>query len=100
MATAKLLKDQRFFAIKADYFMWSEERGEYTEPCYWCLEGERQIIIMRESVNDPDLRVFTSKTAVNKYIKAHTTGVNICMENVRPVEIRYSFSERKWKEVE
>ena len=100
MATGKLLRDQKFFAIKCDYFMWSKERGEHTAPYYWCLEGEHQIIVMRKDVNDPDLRVFTSKTAVNKYIKAHTTGVNICMENVRPVEIYYDFNEGKWKEVE
>lgn len=99
MATAKLLKDQRFFAIKCDYFMWSEERGEYTEPVYWALD-DNEIIVMEDDVNCGRLRVFTSLTAVKKYIRSHNTGVNICMENVRPVEIRYSFSERKWKEVE
>ena len=95
----KLLKDQRFFAIKCDYFMWTEERGEHMVPHYWSLSEERQIIVVTNDVNDPDLRVFTSKTAVNKYIKTHTTGVNICIENVRPVEICYDFDEREWKEV-
>ena len=95
---SKLLKDQRFFAIKCDYFMFSEERGEYTEPVYWCLD-DNEVIVMEDDVNSGRLRVFGSRTAVGKYIKAHTTGVNICMENVRPVEIYYNFSERKWKEV-
>lgn len=99
MTAPKLLKDQRFFAIKCDYFMWSEERGEYTEPVYWTLD-DNEIIIMEDDVNNGRLRVFTSLTAVKKYIRSHNAGVNICMENVRPVEIRYSFSERKWKEVE
>lgn len=95
---AKLLKEQRFFAIKCDYFMYSEKRGEYTEPVYWCLD-DNDVIVMEDDVNSGRLRVFGSRTAVSKYIKTHTAGVNICMENVRPVEIYYNFSERKWKEV-
>lgn len=98
MATAKLLKDQRFFAIKCDYFMWSEERGEYTEPMYWTLD-DNEIIVMEDDVNCGRLRVFTSRTAVSKYIKTHTTGFDVCMNNVRPVEIYYNFSNKKWEEV-
>lgn len=98
--TMKLLSNVFLYAIKCDYFMWSEEKGEYTEPVYWAIDTSTKanIIIMRENVNDPQLRVFDSLTAAKTYIKDHTTGFDICMENVRPVKINYNFDRKEWEE--
>ena len=99
--TMKLLKDVSLYAIKCDYFMWSEEKGEYTEPVYYAIDTSNKlnIIIMVEDVNSANLRVFDSLTAAKNYIKTHTTGVDVCLENVRPVKIMYDFETLKWKEV-
>ena len=98
--TMKLLKDITAYAIKCDYYMWSEEKGEYTEPVYWAIDTSTKayIIIMTETVNDPQLRIFDSLTAVKTYIKNHQTGNDICMENVRPVKIKYDFEKKEWME--
>ena len=36
----KLLRDVELFCIKVDYLMWSEEKGEYTEPVYLSIDTE------------------------------------------------------------
>lgn len=105
-----LLVDTKLYAIQCDYYMCrkigEDENGEdvyedYTERVYWAIDTSTKanIIIMVETVNSPNLRVFNSLNAVKNYIKTHTTGNGICMENVKPCEIKYNFEKKEWEVV-
>lgn len=96
----KLLKDIEVsaYCIKVDYFMWSEEKGEYTEPLYLTIDTKRcNIFIFREDLNNPELRVFTSKTEAQSYLKEKIANA-ISYKNEKVVKIRYNFEEKKWEE--
>ena len=94
----KLLKDVTQYCIKVDYYHWSDEKGEYTLPLYWCIDDSpARIIIFREKIDDR-LRVFDTEEEAKEYLKSHTTGFNVCYENPRVVKIKYNFNENKWEE--
>lgn len=102
----ELLRDVVKYCIKVDYFMCSEERGEYEEPVYLSIDTKTKrkdgtsanLIIFREHITDC-LRTFDSEAAAQEYIATHTTGYNICYTNPRVVAIKYDFDAREWKEV-
>ena len=81
----KLLRDVELFCIKVDYLMWSEEKGEYTEPCYLSIDTETKkkdgtpvnLIIFEEKIT-PHLRVFDSEIVAKRYIDSHITNPCYC----------------------
>lgn len=94
----KLLRDIEAYCIKVDYFMWSEEKGEYTEPVYLTIDTKKcNIFVFEEDMNNPELRIFTSKTEAQRYLKAKISG-GLCYKNEKVVKIRYNFEEKKWEE--
>lgn len=102
----KLLGDIKMYCIKVDYFMWSEEKGEYTEPVYLSIDTETckkdgtcaNLICFKEDIK-PNLRVFDTVKEAEGYIAAHSTGINISYENPEVVAIKYDFDAQKWVEV-
>lgn len=98
----KLLRDIEFWAIKADYFMWSEERDEeYLEPrfCMVDIRDERQLLIFREDPNDERLRIFKTHEAAMDYIASHGLDNSCSMENARPVKVKFNFDTNRWEEM-
>ena len=76
------------YAIMVDYNMWSEEKGEYTEPNLLGLEGERKIFIFEPDVTGCT-KLFNTMSEANKYLKAHKTLTNsCCFENARVVIVK------------
>ena len=96
----KLLGDIKMYCIKVDYFMWSEEKGEHTEPVYLSIDKEVvSIIIFRKEI-EAGLRVFDTVAEAEAYIESHNIGLGICCENPEVVAIKYDFDAREWKEIE
>ena len=95
----KLLKHIKFYAIKADYFMYdSETDAEYIAPVYYAIDDsdERHIINMTDTVNDMNLRIFGTYEEAQEYSNRHQYPQ--CMENQRVVEICYDFMDKEWRE--
>ena len=94
----KLLGDIKMYCIKVDYFMWSEEKGKYTEPVYLSIDTEVvSIIIFREDI-EADLRVFDTVAEAEAYIDSHDLRLSVCCENPEVVAIKYDFDAQKWVE--
>lgn len=100
----KKLQDIVAYCIKVDYYMWSEEKGDYTEPLYLSLVNyERNgakyenVIVFRENIT-PDLRVFSTFDDAEYYISQRCVN-SCCYENARTVKIKYDFDMNEWKEV-
>ena len=88
------------YCIKVDYFMWSEEKGEYTEPLYWCLDDSKhQIVIFEEDINFHGLRVFDNLKSIQTYMKKHDVWNALNYENPQIVKIAYNYGKQKWEEV-
>ena len=88
------------YCIKADYFMWSEENGEYKEPLYWCLDQSKyQLIVFEEKLN-PRVRVFDTFKKAKNYFNKHNVSDCFCYDNPRIVAIAYNFNEKRWEEVQ
>jgi hypothetical protein len=100
----KLLRDVELFCIKVDYFMWSEEKGDYTEPAYLSIDTETKkkdgtcanIIIFEEKIT-PHLRVFDKAGDAVTYIVSHINNHCYC-ENPRVVKIKYNAETNEWEE--
>lgn len=100
-----LLKDTKLFAIKVDYYMWSEEKGEYLEPHYLSIDTETKrkdgtsanLIVFREQITS-ELRVFLTKTEVTKY-KREKCKDAISFTNARIIEVMYNFETGNWEEI-
>ena len=101
----KLLKNVELYCIKTDYLMWSEEKGEYTEPVYLSIDTETKkkdgtcanLIIFEEKIT-PHLRVFDSEIVAKRYIDSHITNPCYC-ENPRVVKVKYNFESKEWEEI-
>ena len=95
----KLLGDIKMYCIKVGYFMWSEKKGEHTEPVYLSIDVDYgNLICFHEDIR-ADLRVFDTVAEAEAYIEAHNTGINVCYANPEVVAIKYDFDARKWKEI-
>ena len=82
------------YGIKADYYCWSEEKGEYTTPCFLYTDRSKlKILVFDESIDrdDIDLRVFDSEKEAKEYMKKHgwLDKPQCCFENPRIVELGY-----------
>ena len=101
----KLLKDVELYAIKVDYFMYSEEKGEYTEPVYLSIDTKTKakdgtsmnLIIFKEDIT-PFLRVFDMESEAKEYMESRLSNPCYC-ENMRVIKITYDFEKGKWVEV-
>jgi hypothetical protein len=101
----KLLKDVNLYGIKVDYFMWSEEKGEYIQPSYLAIDTETKrkdgtcanIIIFKDDINVPNLRVFDTEKEAQEYMKSRINNPCYC-ENQRVIKIKYDFENGKWEE--
>ena len=101
----KLLNNVEFYCIKVDYYMWSEKKGEYTEPVYLSIDyvSKRKDqtpanwIIFEEEIG-PGLRIFDSKVEAISYMDERIKNPSYC-ENQRVVKIIFDFENGKWKEV-
>lgn len=101
----KLLKDVTLYAIKVDYFMWSEEKGEYTQPSYLAIDTKTKrkdgtcanIIIFEDYINVPNLRVFDTEKEAQDYMKTRINNPCYC-KNQRVIKIKYNCENRKWEE--
>ena len=101
----KLLKDVELYCIKVDYFMWSEEKGDYTEPCYLSIDTEikkkdgnpANLIIFKEDIT-PYLRVFDTEKEAKEYIQSRISNPCYC-ENPRVVKVKYNFESKEWEEI-
>lgn len=99
----KLLGDVKY-CIKVDYFMWSEEKGEYKEPVYLTIDTETKrkdgtnanIIIFKEDIT-PNLRVFDTHKEAVEYMLSRISNPCYC-DNQRVVKIKYDFENEKWEE--
>ena len=102
----KLLRDVILYCIKVDYFMWSEEKGEYTQPCYLAIDTETKrkdgtcanIIIFEDDINIQNIRVFDTEIEAQDYIESRINNPCYC-ENQRVIKIKYNFENGKWEEV-
>ena len=100
----KLLNDIILYAIKVDYFMYSETKGDYTEPRYFAIDTETtnkdgecmNLIIMKKNVDDPCIRVFDTEREAKRYIREHKS---YSYEKPRVIKIIYDFKNKKWKEI-
>lgn len=88
------------YCIKVDYFMWSEEKGEYKEPLYWCLDQSKyQLIVFEEKLN-PRVRVFDTFKKAENYFNKHNASDSCCYDNPRIVAIAYNSNKKRWEEVQ
>lgn len=74
------------YAIMVNYHMWNEEKGEYDEPMYLGLEGEKRIFIFEPYVTERT-KIFTTLKEALKYISKYNLKESICFEKTRPVII-------------
>ena len=96
----KLLGDIKMYCIKVDYFMWAEEKGQYTEPVYLSIDvAYGKMICFHEDIR-ADLRVFDTVAEAEAYIDSHDLRLSVCCENPEVVAIKYDFDAQKWKEIE
>lgn len=101
----KLLRDEYVFAIKVDYYMWSDENGEYTEPLYLCIDTETKMkdgklvgLITFSNEIAENLRVFDTERDAESYLK--DKGKETCSyKNGRVIKIKYNYTKRKWEEM-
>ena len=101
----KLLRDTKLYCIKVDYFMWSEEKGDYTEPLYLSIDTETKakdgtpvnLITFEEEIT-PHLRVFDTEKEAKEYISTRI-GIACYCENPRVVKIKFSSETKKWEEI-
>lgn len=101
----KLLRDEFLYAIKVDYYMWSEEKGEHTEPLYLCIDTKTRrkdgklagIIIFSNEIVE-NLRVFDTERDALSYLK-DKSKYTCSYENPRVVKIKYDYTKRKWEEM-
>lgn len=104
MSNMKLLKDVSVYCIKVDYFMWSEEKGDYTSPEYLSIDTETKrkdgtpanLIIFKEKIT-PSLRVFDTEIEAEEYMNSRIKNPCYC-ENQRVVKITYNFETKEWEE--
>ena len=99
----KLLGDVKY-CIKVDYFMWSEEKGEYTKPLYLAIDteikrkdGTNAYTIMFKEYITKNLRVFDTEKEAQEYIGSRLAK-SCCCENQRVIKIKYNFENGKWEE--
>lgn len=101
----KLLRDVELYCIKVDYYMWSEEKGDYTEPAYLSIDTETMkkdgtpanLIIFEEKIT-PHLRVFDTEDEAKKYMESHIKNPCYC-GNPRVVKIKFSSETKEWEEI-
>ena len=76
------------YAIMVDYYRWSEEKGDYTEPLYLALEGERKLFTFEGSVTERT-KVFKTAKEAGEYVDKHfwIDKQRVCFKNVKIVEI-------------
>ena len=94
----KLLKDITTYCIKVDCFMWSEEKGEYTEPAYLSIDTETKtkdgvcmnLITFKENIT-PCLRIFDTKKEATEYMKKHLSN-SFGHENERVVKLKLKYN--------
>jgi hypothetical protein len=101
----KLLRDEFLFAIKVDYYMWSEEKGDYTEPVYLSIDTETKrkdgtlagIIIFETEIKE-NLRVFDREGDAIYYLEKRGKET-CCYTNGRVIKIKYNFESNTWEEI-
>ena len=101
----KLLRDVELYCIKVDYYMWSEEKGDYTEPAYLSIDTETMkkdgtcanLIIFEEKIT-PHLRVFDTEIEAKEYMESRLSDPCYC-ENPRVVKIKFSNETKEWEEI-
>lgn len=79
------------YAIQADYWMWSEELGEHTEPEYLGLEGKYKIFVFEEEVTERTKLFDTAKEAgeyVDKHFNPEKRETMVSFDTVRIVEVK------------
>lgn len=74
------------YAIMVNYHMWNEQKGEYDEPHYLGLMGEKRIFVFDPNVTERT-KIFTSLSEALNYIKFHKLNDSICFDKARPVTI-------------
>lgn len=75
------------YAIMVDYHMWNEKKGDYNEPNFLGLEGERRIFIFEPKITDRT-KIFTTLSDANKYISKYKLKNSSCFDNPRVVIIK------------
>ena len=101
----KVLNELELYVVKANLFMWSEEKGEHTVPVYYALDLETKnkkgecmyLITFIEDLNSPNLRVFSKKKEAMNYIADR--GISITTQGEHVVKIHYDFVAKEWREV-
>ena len=106
VANMKIQKDTDFYCIKADQYMWAEDKGDYTSPVYVAIDTKIKkkggkplnLIILETSITDK-LRIFATEKEANEWIKKHPACFTISCENERVVKIKYNFTDKEWEEM-
>lgn len=101
----KLLRDEFMYCIKVDYFMWSDEKGEYTEPMYLSIDTETKQkdgtpanFITFSEVITGNLRVFDTERDAEAYMNTRIKNPCYC-EKPRVIKIKYNFERNTWEEM-
>ena len=76
------------YAIMVDYYRWSEEKGDYTEPLYLGLEGKLKIFVFDEEITERT-KLFKTAKAAGYYVDKHfgPDRQRICFKSVKIVEV-------------
>ena len=73
------------YYILVDYFMYSDEKGDYTEPLYLGVEGEHKIFVFDKEVS-ARTKIFTSAKEAGEYVDKHFSDMPMSYENLRIVQ--------------
>jgi hypothetical protein len=79
------------YGIKVDYYMYSDEKGMYTSPCFLYTDRSKfKLLVFDERIDrdDIDLRVFDSEKEAQEYMEKHGWSNPQCsFENPRIVKL-------------
>lgn len=79
------------YAIKADYYMWSEEKGEHTEELYLALEGPKKLFVFEEDITERT-KLFDTAREAGEYIDARDSlngkGMRMSFKSLKIVEVK------------
>ena len=75
----KGVESYMFYVIVVDYYMYSEEKGMYTEPAYLGLEGEHKLFVFDEQIVNRTKTFNTAKDA-GEYVDKHFSKQSCCFE--------------------
>ena len=79
------------YAIKADYYMWNEEKGMYTEELYLGIEGPHKLFVFDDQITERT-KIFNSAREAGEYIDARDSlnndAIRCSFESVKIVEVK------------